>query len=152
MSRTSNRPLEHAEKHTDEDIHQNTSSFDEEERVQNFRQELLHHPVTHGAKEDDPIVEHEHTWLLQHKETLIPRHFNSLPVHKYQNLKEVGLVVFVDYDERCCFVPHVTLDLPQKLDHLTANDGGLSNVRHQPVQLRERVRLHVKFTSGSHNS
>ena len=83
-------------------------SLDEEERALGLRQELLIHPVTHGAKEeDDPVVELGHTWLLHHKETLIPRHF-SLPVHKPQNLKEVGLVVLVHHDEPRRSVPHAT--------------------------------------------
>ena len=86
----------------------------------------------------------------------------SLPVHKPQNLKEVGLVVPVDHDEPRRSVSHATLvleldvvtvfpfhDLSQKLDHLPVNDGGLSILRHQPVQWRERLLLHDMFTSGS---
>ena len=90
---------------------------------------------------DDSVV--ELTWLRQHKETLIPRQFVSLPVHKPHDLKKVWLVVIVDHAELIRSVPHATLilallveaivpflDLPQKLDHLHVGapfDINLSN-------------------------
>mmetsp|Transcript_51972 Transcript_51972/g.138554 ORF Transcript_51972/g.138554 Transcript_51972/m.138554 type:complete len:413 (-) Transcript_51972:1344-2582(-) len=135
---------------------------DEEVRAVGLRQELLLHPVANGAREtDDSVVELEHTWLRHHKETLIPRQFVSLPVHKPHDLEEVGLVVLVDHAELIRSVPHATLvlvlvvgmvfpflDLLHKLDHLSVDCGGLSILRHQPVQWRDRLRLHAILTSS----
>ena len=135
---------------------------DEEVRAVGLRQELLLHPVANGAREtDDSVVELEHTWLRHHKETLIPRQFISLPVHKPHDLEEVGLVVLVDHAELIRSVPHATLvlvlvvgmifpllDLLHKLDHLSVDGGGLSILRHQPVQWRDRLRLHAILTSS----
>ena len=86
MSRTSNRPFEHAEDHTEEDIHQNTSVATQRTRPNIRRRRTRPRPSSRTLapacyprclKVDDPVVELKHMWLLHYKETLLSRHFMS---------------------------------------------------------------------------